>query len=287
MKSSNSRNGGTNDLPPTRQQKQTRNKLLPHPQWTRLIFHIQQAAKAYCTLLLTRIIGKIIGASNKTASNELLNFVSVILSKPKRAGANRNLSNIIHKRIAAWDKDNPHTDCSADPIKTRSGNFKAIVRIISSSEAPALANQDTLKALQSKHPGPAADLRTSVDPNNNFRFEPLQICSGDVFEALYSFSLGSSGVSDGLTPQHITDLLTGLTDKNLLQALTDLVNLLLARSINNEVTIIYGGRLIALSRKDGGVRLIAIDYTLRWLTVPLIMKIEQISLMHSTPSKEI
>ena len=48
-----------------------------------------------------------------------------------------------------------------------------------------------------------------------------------------------------------------------LQVLTELVDLLLAGSFDNEVnTIIYGERLIALSKKDGGVRPIAIGYTL-------------------------
>ena len=102
--------------------------------------------------------------------------------------------------------------------------------------------------LQSKHPGPAANRRTPVDPNNNSRFEPLQVCSEDVIKALRTFPLESSGGPDGITPQHIADLLSRTTDDSLLQALTDLVNLLLSGSIDNEVnTIIYCGRLIALS----------------------------------------
>ena len=58
-----------------------------------------------------------------------------------------------------------------------------------------------------------------------------------------------------LTPQHIANLLAGATDDKLFFTLTDLVNLLLAGSLGKEInTIIYCGRLITLSDKDGGVR---------------------------------
>ena len=56
--------------------------------------------------MLTQIIRKVIDVPNdKSAWNELLHFGPVILAKPKRGGANRNLSNIIVKRTAAWGKD--------------------------------------------------------------------------------------------------------------------------------------------------------------------------------------
>ena len=59
-------------------------------------------------------------------------------------------------------------------------------------------------------------------------------------------------------------MLTGATDNSLIQAITDLSNLLLAGRFDNEInSIIYGGRLIALSKKDGGIRPIAVGYTLR------------------------
>ena len=80
------------------------------------------------------------------------------------------------------------------------------------------------------------------------------------------FSLGSSGEPDGLMPQHLIDLLAGDSDSRLLNALTDLINLMLAGKFDSEInTIIYGGRLIALSKKDGGVRPIVVGYVLRML----------------------
>ena len=78
-----------------------------------------------------------------------------------------------------------------------------------------------------------------------------------------TFPCGSSGGPDGLTPQYVNELLTSDTDGKLLNALTDQVNLLLAGKFDTEVnTIIFGGRLLAMTKKDGGVRPIAVGYTL-------------------------
>ena len=43
-------------------------------------------------------------------------------------------------------------------------------------------------------------------------------------KALRTFPLGSSGGPDGITPQHIMDLLAGSTDDSLQQALVDFLN---------------------------------------------------------------
>jgi len=85
-------------------------------------------------------------------------------------------------------------------------------------------------------------------------------------KALRTFPLASSGGPDGITPQHIRDLLAGSTDDSLQQALVDLLNLMLAGAFDQEISaIIFGGRLITLSNKDGGVRPICMSYTLRRL----------------------
>ena len=150
--------------------------------------------------------------------------------------------------------------------KLEAGNFRAAIRIICSSDTPAPVNSETVQALQQKHSAPATDRRPPCDPAGNQRFEPLQVSKEDVLRALRSFPLGSSGGPDGLTPQHISDLLAGSTDDSLQSALVDLVNVLLAGSCSKEINaIVFGGRLIALSKKDGGIRPISVGYTLRRL----------------------
>jgi len=83
-------------------------------------------------------------------------------------------------------------------------------------------------------------------------------------KALRSFPLGSPVVL--MASQHISDLLSGATEDSFQQALVDFVTLLLTGSIDKEVrAIVFGGRLLALSKKGGGVRPITLGYTLRRL----------------------
>jgi len=73
-------------------------------------------------------------------------------------------------------------------------------------------------------------------------------------KALRSFPLDSAGGPDGLTAQHITDLLSGATDDSFQQALVDFVNLLLAGSIDKEVcAIVFGGRLHSVRKVEACV----------------------------------
>ena len=102
--------------------------------------------------------------------------------------------------------------------------------------------------------------------SKGLRHTPLQISPDDVRKSQYTFPLGSSGGPDDLTLQHLIDLLAGDSGSRLLNVLTDLINLMLAGKFDSEInTIIYGGRLIALSKKDGGVRPIAVGYVFRRL----------------------
>jgi len=206
------------------------------------------------------------------------------LAKPKRGGARRNLSNIINGRVQEWNNNSKHTvqpqinrvsggqklenstPAAAVTSKLETGNFKATVRIICSSDTPMQSDQDTWKLLRTKHPDPPADSRVPCDPKGNAYFDPLQVTRENVMKALRSFPLGSAGGPDGLTAQHSTDLLSGATNDSFQQALVDFVNLLLAGSTDKEVrAIVFGGRLLALSKKGGGVRPITVGYTLRRL----------------------
>ena len=67
-------------------------------------------------------------------------------------------------------------------------------------------------------------------------------------------------------PQHLIDLLAGDSNRRLLNIFTDIINLMLAGKFDSQINmVIYGGRLIALSKKYGGVRPIAVEYVLRRL----------------------
>jgi len=75
---------------------------LSHPQSKTLVGRIPRAARPACTEeLLSLILRCIVSApKDKSAWKELFHFGPIILAKPKRGGANRNVSNIINKRVA-------------------------------------------------------------------------------------------------------------------------------------------------------------------------------------------
>ena len=88
----------------------------------------------------------------------------------------------------------------------------------------------------------------------------------DVTRSLKTFHAGSSGGPEGITTHHILDMLVKTSDGKLMSSLTDFTNLLLSSNLLLLVReIIFGRRLIALQKKDGGIHPIAIGYTLHRL----------------------
>jgi len=118
--------------------------------------------------LLLQIIGRVVSKpTDKAAWNELLHFAPVILAKPKRGGANRNLSNIINRHVASWSSDlqptvqahhrhentrsaNKSTEdrklAAAVTKKLEAGNFKAAIRIICSSDSAWCRRSCTMRS---------------------------------------------------------------------------------------------------------------------------------------------
>jgi len=96
----------------------------------------------------------------------------------------------------------------------------------------------------------------------------MSVDEDEVRRAVLSFPPGSAGGPDGLRPQHIRDMLTCQeAGTEFLSALTDFVNLVVAGRCPTDVdAVFFGGRLLALSKKTGGIRPIAIGFTLRRLT---------------------
>ena len=84
----------------------------------------------------------------------------------------------------------------------------------------------------------------------------------DVRKAVLSFLAGSAGGPDSLRPEHLRDMvLRKEAGPELITALTGFINLVLAgRCPTGVAPVFFGGRLLALSKKSGGVRPIAIGF---------------------------
>ncbi|XP_028176433.1 uncharacterized protein LOC114364466 [Ostrinia furnacalis] len=153
--------------------------------------------------------------------------------------------------------------------KVMDGDLKNAARILFSDDTLAPPNQETLKSLQEKHPSrPIPPSPVCLPPPLNY--QPLQIVDdSDTLAAIMSFPPGSAGGIDGITPQHLKDLVSvsaADAGRTLLSNITKLCNLLLSgKVVDNFSPFLYGARLCAFRKKDGGIRPIAIGSTFRRL----------------------
>jgi len=116
----------------------------------------------------------------------------------------------------------------------------------------------------------------------------VQFTEEDITAAICSFPARSAGGPDGIRPQHLRDLTSNKeTGHALISALATLINLWMQGKCPSSVTpIFFGGRLIALQKKSGGIRPIAIVYTLRRLAGKCVNKYALTILKDSfTPSQ--
>jgi len=211
--------------------------------------------------------------------SSLLNFGTKILRRPARTGARHNLASIITKRTNAEnDGPNKETPISRAPYrrkkeasellaaavraKIEDGNMKAAIRIMSSEEKPATDFEATYAKLLERHPIPSDDRQPPLDPADT---TAIQLEEEQVMSAIRTFPAGSAGGPDGIRPQHILDLVTcQVNGPALLTTITAFVNALLDGRCHPAVApVLFGGQLVALEKKTGGIRPIAIGYTWR------------------------
>ena len=160
----------------------------------------------------------------------LLVYGSKVLTKPKRGGTKRNLTNKIKNRIANYENDVADEDepldihqkprkvngeeqlAKATTAKLEDGDFKAALRLICSEDIPAIPSVETKDKLQQKQPPKPQDRRDPPRPNQGAAPTPLTVTSATVLQEIRSFPPGSSGGPDGLIPQHLKDLVADNTN---------------------------------------------------------------------------
>ena len=249
-----------------------------------IIKHIPKSARPACCTFLSGLLNNISRASTDlTHWSSLFSFGLKTLQVPPRGGKRHNLCSIIKKRVdvsssgSATNLDSDraiaalprrHLDATSSfaaavQAKIEDGNIRAALRIISSDDKPAVDNSDTFAKLSEKHPVSACG--GSIPSLNPGTAASFQASEADVLKAIRSFPAGSSGGPDGIRPQHIADLVNCKEQgPNLLSSITSFINNLLDGKCPTTVRpVLFGGSLIALDKKSGGIRPIAVGYTWR------------------------
>lgn len=242
-----------------------------------IIKHIPKSSRQHCATQLRILLDDVVSnPDNIDAWIRLLNYGNIMLIAPPRRGKKHNLTSIINKR-SCYDEFGISSDRRPSSRKTKNdsallsalvtakiedGNIKAALRILSSEDKPAPDNETTLNALLDRHPSAVKDRETLPSPND---FTTLQVSEAEVISVIRSFPAGSSGGPDGIRPQHLLDLINNKeAGPRLISSITAFTNMLLDGKCHRDmIPILFGGSLIALEKKTGGIRPIAIGYTFR------------------------
>ena len=152
-------------------------------------------------------------------------------------------------------------------------DIKGAVRLISSDDSFAGYSDEVTAALREKHPPAPADLAAPPPPDATT--PTARVTVEQVMDRLKSFSMSSASGPDGIRPGHLLSLTSkgaGAAGERLQNALTNICNKLISGEVPQSVRpLVFGASLCALSKKDGGVRPIAVGNTIRRLATKTII----------------
>lgn len=251
-------------------------------QSVRVLRHIPKGARNLAAGRLSDLIGKCLDTNGSDDWFSLLSFPYSALKAPELSGPGNLTAKVKRNIISLLNVDSLFVDAEPAPLRSPSalraiehkvfdGDLRGAVRLLMSVDAVAPPSPETLTALQSKHPSPSRPLAFPLEPDRTISAYAAK--AEDVAAAIGSFNNGSASGLDGIRPSHLKELTSSSAGDNgtrLLEWLTKLSNFLLSGQLNPVVCpYLYGAALCALTKKDGGIRPIAIGSTYRRLTAKL------------------
>jgi hypothetical protein len=221
---------------------------------------------------LSSVIHECINSNSILAWENL--FVFAYISFNLNGSKIKNLTSKIKDNIAKFNLPSsiPKINGSSTfqkriEAKVNDFDIRGAVKILSSDDKLAPFDEVTFNVLKTKHPTPSRPLSFPEPPLNNIPV--FCVNESDVLRGINSFYCGSGPGIDGMRPQFLKDMVSfsaGEAGKRALTAITKLCNFILDGKINEEVLpIFFGASLCALSKKDGGLRPIAIGCSFRRL----------------------
>ncbi|XP_065319111.1 uncharacterized protein LOC135927101 [Gordionus sp. m RMFG-2023] len=154
-----------------------------------------------------------------------------------------------------YNHNTPNLKAKLISRKINAYNIKAALNLAVSEDIISPDNLDTILLLQSIHP---QDFNKLPPPPLSIPTPPLTVI--EVTKAIVSFRKDSSGGLDGFRAIYLQDLTKSTTTSiELINNITTLLNHILNGNIPSTVQpLIHGARLIALNKKNGGIRPIAL-----------------------------
>ncbi|ETO12343.1 hypothetical protein RFI_25032 [Reticulomyxa filosa] len=242
-----------------------------------IIPRVPAAARGQFAAVVAMTLQQIVNTNNLQSWMKWLMLVKLILWDPGRGGRKHGkaIGNVIINRIKLWKQDGIqqlwdefalHSDKVATKAKLREEDNQTL-----SPSTPVQYNEQTVKALQNKHPAedPPDDILQSfnVHPTAT-QLPPLPKHKPVKVEEIQAYikKLGrtSSGGVDLFTAQHLMDIEPYETESGTLTQWARVVQLIIEGGINPEANdIVYGARLIAIAKPDGSPRPIAIGSIIR------------------------
>lgn len=179
--------------------------------------------------------------------NELLHLLSIDRPKKPESHSERLLIKIAQRKIGE-------------------GDIGGAVRVLCSQEGIADYTPETIERLKAKHPDEDLSL---IEEETIPNLDPFETSTEQIINAIKHFPISSSSGIDGLRPRHLKDLISfscGDACEKLTLAAAKLTDIVRSGKVCQKLLpVFYGAALIALAKKNGDIRPIAIGLTWRRL----------------------
>lgn len=249
---------------------------------TRMLHRIPKGARRAAADKLSELIDTCISKNDFTSWTPLFMFSYTTLFKPVK-NSETSLTTAVKKNISRPKELNSPTVSYHQPMtvsevslskrieeKVMDGDMKNAMRLLTSKETRAPDTEETFECLLRKHQKPS---RAVYLPNPPTELEHVSIDAKSVLNAINSYTKGSAAGLDGIKPQFLKDMLSkrcGESASRLLRSLTNLINFMLAGKLCSDICeFMFGAILIALKKKDGDIRPIAIGNAFRRLAAKI------------------
>lgn len=242
---------------------------------------IPKGARSFSADKLSHLLDLCISTNTVENWQNLFLFAYIALRIPDQTSnkQGRSLVSKIKDNVSTFTLQSPqHHDRSPTFSKSRlvqakvaDGDVRGAIRVLSSESGIIYPSSTTYDALVDKHPSPSRPLHFPDPPAPDSPC--LSVSDSMVLKAISHFPNGSASGIDGIRPQHLKDLTSksaGDSGIRLLHSITRLCNFILAGKIIPEIwPHFFGASLIAINKKYGGIRPIAIGNTFRRLIAKL------------------